>query len=298
MSQSTPRLGIALMIAATFVFAMQDGISRHLAGEYNVFMVTMVRYWFFAAFVVVIASRRAGGVRAAAATRQPVLQAVRALLLIVEIMVTVYSFVVLGLIPTHAIFASYPLIIAALSGPLLGERVGPWRWAAIAAGFAGILIILRPGLAVFTPAALIPLAAAFLFALYGLFTRLAARHDSTNTSFFWTGTVGALGMTAVGAWFWEPMRAPDWGWMGLLCLSGAFGHYLLIRCYEVAEASAVQPFAYFQLVFVTLMAIPVFGETLEPNIALGAALVVFAGLFSAWREQMAARRARPALNGS
>jgi len=288
MNQSDMRLGIALMIAATFVFAMQDGISRHLAANYNVFMVVMIRYWFFAAFVLVLAARKAGGLRAAAATTQPLLQIARGLLLVTEICVTVVAFVALGLIATHAIFASFPLIIAALSGPVLGERVGPWRWAAIGVGFLGILVILRPGVAVFEPEALIALAAAVLWASYGILTRLAARQDTTATSFFWTGTVGAVGMTLVGAWFWQPMSRPDWGWMALLCVSGALGHWLLIRCYEVVEANAVQPFAYFQLVFVTLIAIPVFGETLEPNVAVGAVLVIGAGLVAVWRERRTA----------
>ena len=285
MSQENTRAGILLMIAAVFVFAMQDGISRHLAGAYNVIMVVMIRYWFFAAFVVVVAGRKAGGVRAAAATSQPLLQAARGLLLVVEICVTVVAFVVLGLIETHAIFASDPLMIAALSGPVLGERVGPMRWAAIGAGFIGILIILEPGVKVFSPAALIAVAAAFLFAAYGLMTRYAARRDSTATSFFWTGTVGALGITLVGVWFWEPMRAPDWGWMALLCVTGALGHWLLIKCYEFAEASAVQPFAYLQLVFVSAMAIPIFGESIETNTTIGAIIVVSAGIFTAYRER-------------
>jgi drug/metabolite transporter (DMT)-like permease len=287
MSRNDTRLGIALMIGATFVFAMQDGISRHLAAYYNVFMVVTIRYWFFAAFVLVLASRKAGGLRAAAATTQPLLQIARGLLLVTEICVTVIAFVLLGLIPTHAIFASFPLMIAALSGPVLGEKVGPWRWAAIGVGFLGILVILRPGVAVFEPQALVALAAAILWAIYGILTRLAARRDTTATSFFWTGTVGAVGMTLVGMWFWEPMSRPDWGWMAALCVSGALGHWLLIRCYEVVEASAVQPFAYFQLVFVTMMAIPVFGETLEPNVAVGAAMVIGAGLVAAWRERRA-----------
>ena len=290
MSQNA-RLGIMLMTASAFVFAMQDGISRHLAGEYNVFMVVMIRFWFFAAFVVVVATRKAGGLRAAAATRQPVLQVTRGVLVVVEICVTVVAFVQLGLIPTHAIFASYPLIIAALSGPVLGERVGPRRWAAIAVGFAGILIILRPGLEVFSPLSLIALLAAFLWAGYGLLTRYAARRDSAATSFFWTGTVGAVAMTLVGVWFWEPMRGPDWGWMAVLCVTGALGHALLIKTYEVAEASAVQPFAYFQLVFVTIIAVPVFGERVDLPTLLGGAIVVGAGLFTAWRERQLARRA-------
>ena len=283
MSQSNTRLGILLMLFTTFVFATQDGISRHLASEYNVLMVVMVRYWFFAAFVVAISARREGGVRAAAATKQPVLQSFRAVLLVAEICVMVLGFTYLGLIESHAVFSAYPLIIAALSGPVLGEPVGWRRWVAIGVGFIGILIILQPGLSVFSPAALLPLASALMFALYGLLTRYAARQDNAATSFFWTGTVGAVAITVVGIWFWEPMTGPDWGWMAALCVTGALGHYTLIKCYEVAEASSVQPFAYFQLVFGAFIGLTIFRETLEWNVALGAAVVVGAGVFTLLR---------------
>ena len=281
------RHGIALMVGATMVFAFQDGISRYLAGNYNVLMVVMVRYWFFAAFVIAIARRRAGGIAVAARTTQPWLQALRGVLLVAEICITVVSFVLLGLVETHAVFIIYPLLVAALSGPVLGERVGWRRWLAIGIGFVGILIILQPGRGVFSPVALVPLAGAFGFALYGLLTRYVARRDSTATSFFWTGTVGAAAITAVGIWFWEPMAPGDWGWMAVLCVSGALGHWLLIRCYEVAEASAVQPFAYLQLVFVSIIGILVFGETLRANVVIGAGVVVLAGLFTLWRSRAA-----------
>ncbi|MDJ0826250.1 MAG: DMT family transporter [Rhodobacter sp.] len=289
MSQQNPRLGIALMVLTTLIFAVQDGISRHLAGEYNVLMVVMIRYWFFAAFVIAIAARKAGGLKQAAATTQPILQAFRGLLLAAEICVMVAAFTLLGLVESHAVFACYPLLIAALSGPILGERVGWRRWTAIAIGFVGVLIILQPGLAVFSPLALVPLASATMFALYGLLTRYAARRDSAATSFFWTGTVGAVAMTAVGLWSWQPMTPPDWAWMAALCITGAAGHYTLIRCYEVAEASAVQPFAYLQLVFASLIGLTVFAETLAPNVALGALIICAAGLFTLWRERRAAR---------
>ena len=279
-------LGIALMIATTAVFASQDVISRYLAAEYNVYMVVMIRYWFFAAFVIALVARKPGGLRFAMASRQWALQSFRAVLLVVEIMVTVVGFVVLGLVETHAVFASYPLIIAALSGPVLGERVGWRRWAAIGVGLVGILIILRPGLGVFSPAALIPLLAAGMFALYGLLTRLVARKDSAMTSFFWTGTVGSVAMTTVGLWFWEPMTGPDWAWMGALCITGALGHYTLIKCYELAEASAVQPFAYLQLVFASAIGLAVFGETIRLNVSIGAGLIVAAGLFTLWRQRV------------
>ncbi|WJY22751.1 DMT family transporter [Fontisubflavum oceani] len=283
MTVQNTRLGIWLMVATTFVFAIQDGISRHLAGEYNVLMVVMIRYWFFAAFVIAIAARQAGGVRAAAATRQPVLQAFRGMLLSLEICVMVGAFVLLGLVESHAVFACYPLLIAALSGPILGEKVGWRRWAAIAVGFVGVLIILQPGVRVFEIEALVPLAAAFMFALYGLLTRYAARKDDAATSFFWTGTVGAVVMTVIGVWFWEPMSGPDWVWMAALCVTGVAGHWLLIKVYEVAEASAVQPFAYLQLVFASALGLLVFGETLRTNVVIGGGLVVAAGLFTLWR---------------
>ncbi len=287
-------LGIWLMIATTVVFALQDGMSRHLAGEYNVLMVVMIRYWFFAAFVIAVAARRAGGLKAAAKTEQPLLQIFRALLLVSEICVMVTAFVLLGLVESHAVFTSYPLLIAALSGPVLGEKVGWRRWAAIAVGFLGVIIILEPGFGVFSPYALVPLLSATMFALYGLLTRYAARKDSAATSFFWTGIVGAAAITVVGIWFWEPMTPGDWVWMSMLCVSGATGHWLLIKCYEVAEAGAVQPFAYLQLVWASALGMLVFGETLRLNVGIGAGLVVAAGLFTLWRERQVAQEARRA----
>lgn len=285
MTETNNTAGIWLMVATTFVFALQDGLSQHLAGTYNVLMVVMIRYWFFAAFVMVIAARRAGGLRAAAATSQPLLQGFRGLLLATEICVMVLAFTYLGLVESHAIFACYPLLIAALSGPILGEKVGWRRWVAIGVGFIGILIILQPGIGVFSPLAIIPALSALMFALYGLLTRYAARKDSAATSFFWTGTVGAIYMTLIGVWFWEPMSPMDWGFMAMLCVTGASGHYLLIKCYDVAEVSAVQPFAYLQLPFAASIGILVFGETVEPHLVFGASLIVGAGLFTLWRQR-------------
>src|SRR5210317_2663116 len=142
-----------------------------------------------------VAARKAGGLREATKTSQPVVQIIRGSLLATEICVMVTGFTLLGLVESHAVFTSYPLLIAALSGPVLGEAVGWKRWAAIGIGFVGVLIILEPGFGVFSPAAIVPLISALLFAPYGLLTRFAARKDNANTSFFWTGTVGAVAIT-------------------------------------------------------------------------------------------------------
>jgi len=284
------RLGIWLMIATTVVFAAQDGLSRHLATEYNVMMVVMIRFWFFAAFVIALAARAEGGIRAAARTRFPMLQITRGVLLVAEVCVMVLAFVKLGLVEAHAVFTCYPLLVAALSGPILGEKVGWRRWTAILIGFVGVLIILQPGVAVFSPWALVPLLSATMFAVYGLLTRYVARGDSASVSFFWTGTAGAAAMTLAGIWFWEPMTAADWGWMLALCLTAVTSHWLLIKAFAVAEASAIQPFAYLQLVWASGIGILLFDETLRTNVAIGAGLVVAAGIFTLWRQRVRERQ--------
>ena len=285
MTKQNERLGILLMIITTIVFASQDGLSKYLATEYNVYMVVMIRYWFFAAFVISMSSRRTGGIKRVAKTKSPILQIFRSVILVAEMCITILAFTLLGLAETHAIFASYPLIIAMLSGPILGEYVGWRRWLAICVGFIGILIILNPGNGIFSPYALVPLAGAILFALYGLLTRYVGQYDSSSTSFFWTGVVGSIAMTVVGLNFWDPVSKSDWSIMLLLSASGVVGHYLLIKCYEVAEASAVQPFAYLQLIWASMIGIIIFGEQITTNVLIGACIIVGAGLFTLWRER-------------
>lgn len=285
MTKQNERLGILLMIITTIVFASQDGLSKYLATEYNVYMVVMIRYWFFAAFVISMSSRRTGGIKRVAKTKSPILQIFRSLILVAEMCITILAFTLLGLAETHAIFASYPLIIAMLSGPILGEYVGWRRWLAISVGFIGILIILNPGNGIFSPYALVPLAGAILFALYGLLTRYVGQYDNSSTSFFWTGVVGSIAMTIIGLNYWDPVSKSDWSIMLLLSASGVVGHYLLIKCYEVAEASAVQPFAYLQLIWASMIGIIIFGEQITTNVLIGACIIVGAGLFTLWRER-------------
>ena len=227
------------MIATTVVFAIQDGISRYLAENYNVITVVTIRYMFFMCFVLAYGSRQKGGIRQMASSDQLPLQIGRGLLLLAQICVAILSFSTLGLVNFHAVFASYPLMVMALSVPILGEAVGWRRWLAVFVGFCGVLLILRPGTEMFSGMTILPVLAAFMMAVYGILTRYAARRDAAETSFFWTGIAGAAVMTLVGIWFWQSMSLADWVWMAALCMAGALGHWLLICCYEVAEASAL-----------------------------------------------------------
>jgi drug/metabolite transporter (DMT)-like permease len=225
-------------------------------------------------------------------------QLARGLILVCEICVMVYSFTKLGLIESHAVFTAFPLLVAALSGPILGEKVGWRRWAAIGAGFIGVIIILDPGAGVLSPWALVPLLAAFLYALYNLLTRYVARGDSARVSFFWTGVVCAAAITPMGLIHWQAMTGPDWALMAVLCCTALLGHYTLIRAYALAEASAIQPFAYMQLVVVALIGLTLFHETLRPNVVIGAAIVVGAGVFTLWRQRVREKEALRAARGS
>ena len=223
--QDNPRRGILLMVATTIIFAIQDGISRYLAGAYDIITIVAIRYWFFAIFVCAFSARKSGGFKQAAATSQPWLQAGRGILLVMQICVAVLGFSQVGLVQFHAIFASYPLMVMALSVPFLGEIVGWRRWLAVGCGFAGVLVILQPGSSAFGSNAVIPLCAAILMATYGVLTRFAARRDNAMTSFFWTGVAGAVAITLIVPFFWHPPQGSDWWWMALLCITGASGHF-------------------------------------------------------------------------
>ena len=277
---SGARLGMALMVAATFVFGTQDALSRYLAESYSVLGVLLIRYWFFAGFVLLRAKRAPGGLWSVVRSNRPILQSLRGVMLVLQVWMMVKAFTLLGLVETHAIFACYPLMVAALAGPVLRERVTLRQWLAICAGALGVLLILRPGTGVFSPFSLFVLLAAANFAAYALLTRIVGLHDKPETSFFYTGMAGAIAVTLLTPWIWTPIAWRDWGWMALLCFSGSFGHYLLIRAFAATEASRLQPLAYLQLIFASAAGVIVFGEHLHPLTVLGATVVVGAGLFN------------------
>ena len=286
--KDNPRLGIILMIATVIVFSIQDGLSRYLAESYNVISVVMIRYMFFMLFVMAYSARLPGGIIGVATSRQTGLQIARGILLVAQICVAVLSFSTVGLVNFHAVFASYPLMVMALSVPILGEAVGWRRWLAVSIGFIGVLIILQPGSAMFDSASILPVIAAFMMAVYGIMTRYAARQDSAQTSFFWTAIAGGVAMLVIGPFFWQPPQGHDWWWMGLLCLTGTGGHFLLIKALDSTKASTIQPFAYLQLVFASTIGILVFGDSLDPMLIAGSAVIVGSGLFALQRERQAA----------
>ena len=266
------------------IFASQDGISKYLAGQYNAMSIVMIRYWAFAIFVLILVSRQKS-IKSAAKTNMPFLQLGRGILLGAQVILAAYQFAELGLVNTHVVFASYPVFVTLFSIPILGEKVGWARGLAVLSGFLGVLVIVQPGSSVFDPMSLLPLLSAAMFAMYNIMTRYVARSDSGETSFFWTGIGGLLISSLIGPFFWSMPQGMDWVWMLILCITGAGGHYTMIKALEIAEASSLQPFSYLQLLFASMIGVFVFGEVITVPIVVGGGIIVAAGLFTIWRER-------------
>ncbi len=280
--------GIVLMVLTVMTFAVQDGFSRLLAGNYNTLMVVMVRYWIFGAFVLFVALRRPEGLRAAVASRHLATHVLRAVLLVAEICCIVWSYTLIGLINSHAVFAVCPLIIVALSRPILGEAMSAARWSAVAMGFAGVLVILQPGAEVFSWPALLPLASALMFALYSVLTRATTQDEPYFPAFFWPPIIGVMLMTAIGLPFWQTVTGRDWVFLAIYGLLSVLSNFLLQRTYETVEANVVQPFAYLQIVFVAAVGLTFFDEALHPHVVAGVVIVVLAGILALWLQRRSA----------
>ncbi len=292
-AEAAPTRGIALILIANLLFVGMDAVSKTLILDYPVGQILWVRYAFFAGFATAL-SLRSGGPLAGFRARRPVLNAVRALLLLAEIACFVVAFRYLPLADTHAIAAVYPLIITALSALVLGEFVGPRRWAAVGVGFVGVVVILRPGFSVFDPAALIPLLGAALFAIYQILTKIVARTDGLVTILLYTGWVGFAVTSLAGPLQWTPPDLQGWILLPTAGALGVIGHILLIKALEAAPASVLQPFNYTLLVWATTVGFLVFGDLPDGITVAGATIVVGSGIYTWWRERVRARAGRRA----
>ncbi|MFL2800360.1 MAG: DMT family transporter [Paracoccaceae bacterium] len=268
-----------LMLIATLVFATQDGLSRYLAEKYSVTLTIILRFWALAGgiFLYFFLFKES---RSLLLSKRPFLQILRSSILVAEIFVTVYSFTIVGLVTTSAIFSSYPLLVVVFSYFILKEELTKLKLALVFLGFIGVLIIVRPGGEVFQMHSILPLIGAVLFALYGALTRMASFSDSSYTSLIWIGLIGAFFSTFLAPFYLLPIDRSDIFLMLILCILGVIGHFTLIKAFEFAEATVVQPFAYFHLVFAGIIGVSIFNESLTWPIIIGSSIVILAGISS------------------
>jgi len=268
---------VGLFLSAFLLFSGLDAVGKYLGSHLDPIMVTWARYvTHFALAVAVLNPYTAPGLFR---TDRPWLQAFRALMLLASTACNFVALQYLQLAQTVSIQFSAPFMVAILAGPLLGEWVAPRRWAAIALGFLGVIVVTRPGTAGFHPAMLLSFAGTACYALYSISTRTLGRTDSAASMLVFSAAFASLALTPAmpAVWTW-PDNALVWALLPLTGVLGALGHYLLIRAHQLAPASTLAPYGYFQIVWMVLLGMLVFGDVPDAWTLVGAAIVVVSGL--------------------
>ena len=266
------------MLLATGCFGCLDTLSKYLVAHYPAAALVWLRYVLQTLVMMAIFLPRMG--LRLVRTSSPGLQVVRGLTLVVSSVVFVIALLHMQIAEVASIVFLAPIIVALAGGPLLGERVSARTWLALAGGFSGVLLIIRPGGGAFTWWALLPLACAFLFAGYQILTRkLAARGDDPITTLFLPGLIACFVVPPVFPGAFEiptvPLHAAALGVIGVL---GAVGHFMLIRAHALAPATLLSPFGYTQLVVVLTLGWLVFDQLPDGIALIGIALIASSGL--------------------
>jgi len=275
---------ILLTLVTIIVFGIQDAVSKMLVQTYSPFLITMMRYWGFAAFALFMVARQAP-LRQALVSRAPGWQVLRGVLLIADIWFFALALQTVPLGELQAIVIVYPLLVTLFAIPILGEKVGVFRFAAVGAGFLGALIIMRPGGIPLDWGVAYALASAAFYAIYIVITRKVSSVDSAATSLTYIAVVGLVLSSCVGVFFWEPMAWGDFALVVVIMATTCAGHGVMVYALTMAPASVLQPFNYFSLPWAIILSIVVFGHWIDAISLLGASVIVAAGLVVMWRER-------------
>ena len=275
---------IILTLITIGVFGVQDAISKVLVQTYSPFQITMMRYWGFAAFSLLLVMRQAP-LRQALNSKVPLWQVLRGVLLMADIWFFALALRTVPLGELQAITVVYPLLVTLFAIPILGEKVGVFRFVAVAVGFAGALVIVRPGGLPLDWGVGFALSSATLYAVYIVITRKVSQFDSAATSMTYTALIGLLMSGVVGVFFWQPMGWGDFALVVIVMATTCAGHGLMVYALSMAPASVVQPFNYFSLPWAIGLSAVVFGHWIDPISLIGAAIIVAAGLVVMARER-------------
>ncbi|HEY6022986.1 MAG TPA: DMT family transporter [Pseudolabrys sp.] len=281
-------IGIALMCGAVALFACLDTTAKYLNTRMDSLEIAWARYT--SAFVLTLIISNPITHTGLLRTRSPKLQLVRSVLLVASTALNFLALRWLQLDEALSIIFTFPFIVAIISGPMLGEWIGWRRWSAIGFGFAGVLLITRPGLGGMHPAAFISLAATICYGFYAVITRIVSRVDSNQTSLFYANFIGALVMLPVIPFVWQPPA--NWLIATMLAMTGVLGstgHFFLIAGHKLAPASVLSPFIYTQLIWVVILGYVVFDHVPTAWTMAGAAMVIGSGLYLLYRERKVGR---------
>ena len=276
-------LGILFICLAGLLFPMMNGAAKTLGAEYSSLQVSWARAFGHVVFMLAAFLPRHG--LGLLRTRRPGLQLARSTTLFCSNLCFFFAVTFIPIAKAAAISMTAPLIVALLAWPMLGERTTLSRVAALGVGFAGVLIVIRPGTTVFHWASLFVLASATCYGLYQILTRTIAAADPPETSTIYSSVVGAFGILLALPFVWETPRSLfDAALFCSLGVLGALGHYCVARALGYAPASVVSPFQYFQLLGSVAVGWLVFGDLPDALTWAGAAVIVLSGLFIGWSQ--------------
>jgi drug/metabolite transporter (DMT)-like permease len=282
---SQPLRGMLLMVIATLLFSSHDVLSKYLSGFYPVMLVIWVRYFVHTLLMMGIFLPQSG--LRILRTKRPSLQVLRALCLLGTSLMFVSGLQYIPLAEATAVNFLAPLMVTALSVPLLGERVTFGQWAAVLVGFCGVLTIVHPGGELFTPAILFPFGSALFFCFYQLLTRKLAEVDSPTTSNFFAGIFNTLLMSAVVPFFWQWPSWLDGLFMLALGGCGMTAHLLLTQAFRHAPPALLAPLGYCQIVFAGLYGVLVFHHSPTSTTVVGIVVICTSGVAAAWLQRRA-----------
>lgn len=281
-ARNSGRAGIAWMMLCTLLFVSQDAIIRVLTRTYPVIEVVWARCAVHLLLIAVFLAVRSPHLMRSS---RPALQIGRSLLLLGIALFLAQAMRIMPFADIQSVAAVAPVLVTALSVPLLGEKVGWRRWIGVLCGLSGALLIIGPASDAFHWVVALPLAAALCNALYQILTRMLRDHDRPQTTIFFTGIGGTLVCTLLLPFNWVTPDLTGGVLMVLLGTLGLVSHFCLIRAYSAAPAATIAPFGYMTLVWSALFAVTLFGEVLKLSTLAGGAVIVASGIYIFHREQ-------------
>ena len=277
--RSTAGRGILMALLATVAYAVVDTLSKYQARDYPVEMIVWARYAVPLVLLLAVFLPQRG--RRMLRTAFPLLQLIRGVLLTAGTVFIVFAYRVMPIAEAQAISFIHPVLLTLLAVVFLGEKVSRLGWVAVLLGFSGVLVIVRPGGGLFTIAALLPLGLALSFSSYQIFTRLVARQEDSINSLYCVLLVGSVVMSLALPFAWIAPTAKGLLFFALIGITSGAGHFLTIKALEYAPASLLAPFAYIQLLWVSILGTAVFGDFPDSVTLIGMAIVVAGGLLVA-----------------
>ncbi len=291
-SRLNPRRAALLMLASVALFSLMDAGLKTLSAHYPPFQVAALRGLSSLPIVLAWVSWTAGPMSLLRVRWS--LHLLRGVLGIAMMASFVYALKRLPLSTAYSIFFVAPLLITALSVPILGEQVGPRRWTAIGIGLLGVLVVLRPtGEGVLSLAGVAVLVAAVGYSVSAITVRVIARTDSTQAITFWLLALMAVGAGALAWPAWVPLRTEDAWLIGGIGVAGALGQYTITEAFRLGEASLIAPLEYTALVWGVALDLALWGVLPDSITWLGAAIIIASGLYLIRRERVHAEAEHP-----